>query len=158
MKINGHVVNAMEPKVLVIPKGNENIVFKAQPVLDYDEFDKLCPKPEAPGVLKPGGERFVDVRDSDYLKKLDIWASNRVHWMVLKSLSATPNLEWETVNMSDSTTWKNYADELTKSGFSNLELRMIVDMVITACGLNEEKIEQATKSFLAGQQVLPVKQ
>lgn len=152
MKIAGRTVNGLEPIVLVIPKGNVSIVFKAQPVLDFEEFDKLCPRPQPPSILKPGGTQFHDVYDKKYLEDLGSWSSNRMNWMILKSLSATEDLTWDTVEMSKSETWSNFNKELTQAGFSDFEVNKIIETVINACGLNEENINKATKSFLAGLQ------
>jgi hypothetical protein len=74
--------------------------------------------------------------------------------MILKSLSATEGLEWEQVDMSKPETWHNYGDELVSSGFSPAEIFAITEAVMTACGLNQKKIDEATERFLAGQQVL----
>ena len=150
MKYAGKKVDGPNVEVVVIPRASGDLVFKAQAVLDYDDFDKLCPVPLPPPIIKKGGERGLDTNDKDYLAAMDKWASAKTNWMILKSLQATPDLEWETVDMSLSETWGNYEQELKDSGFSPPETLRIIQCVINACGLNQEKIDEATKRFLAG--------
>ena len=42
-----------------------------------------------------------------------------------------------------------YEEELKEGGFSELERSMILQKVLIACGLNQDKVEEATKRFLA---------
>ena len=70
--------------------------------------------------------------------------------MFLKSLSATEDLEWETVDMSDPDTWGNFAEELD-AVFTPAEQSAITDIVMSACGFNQDKIEEATRLFIASQ-------
>jgi len=150
VKINGKVIDGPKEKVVVIPRDGTDIVFKAKAVLDYSDYEKICPMPTPPEVIKPGGEKSLDVEDADYIKALDKWARNKSRWMILKSLSASPGLEWETVDMSKPDTWENYHTEL-QSAFSSGEIARILGIVTEACGLNQDKIDEATKRFLAGQ-------
>ena len=150
MKINGKIIEGPKPEVIVIPKGEDEYVFKAMPILDYEDFDKLCPVPLPPEKVLKGGEVQLDINDKEYSKKLTEWSKQKLSWMTLTSLSATEGLEWDTVDMSDPTTWENYTTEL-KSSFTDAEIQMIVSTVFTACGLNQDKIDEATKRFLAGQ-------
>lgn len=150
MKIHGETIKGPEPEVIVIPKGSKDFVFKALPVMNYDDFEKLCPRPVPPEILMKGGERKSDINDKEYLKKIDDWSHKKISWMVLESLKATEGLEWETVDISDPDTWKNYQSELS-SVFTDNEVSVILSIVWTACGLNEKKIKEATDRFLAGQ-------
>lgn len=155
MKIAGKKVTPPSIEVVVIPRDNGNLVFRAQPVLDYSDFDKLCPEPKPPVVMKPGGKSIENVEDADYKKRIDEWATKKAHWMVIKSLGATEGLEFETVDVSDSDTWVNYQNEMTDSGLTHAEVAAIFEKVTSACGLNQNKIEEATKAFLAGQAAKP---
>ena len=151
MKIAGKVLDGPRVETLVIPRGEDEIILKARAVLDFDDFEKLCKPPEPPMLLKRGGEQVPRLDDKDYLKRLDDFASKKTAWMVLKSLEATEGLEWETVKMDDPDTWRNFETELKDAGFSFAEVGLILQTVTTACGLNQSKIEEATKRFLAGQ-------
>lgn len=148
MKVDGQEIEPLKIHYVAIPRDKGDIIFKAEPVIDYIEFDELCPKPEPPEVLKPGNIRFKDPNNPEYKKRLDEWAERRSLWMILKSLEPS-NITWDTVNMSDPSTWIKYQDEMDASGLSKLESSKILDMVINACGLNQDRIDEATERFLA---------
>ena len=78
--------------------------------------------------------------------------------MILQSLRATDGLEWETVNYSDPTTWYAYKVELEKSGLTTADTSRIMSLVISANGLDQKKIDEATKAFLASQVAQATKQ
>lgn len=151
MKILGKKIIGANIEVVVIPRPEGNLVFKAQAVLDYEPFEKMNPLPQAPEIVRPGGVRSRDVEDKGYNEKLNQWAQQKTHWMVLKSLEATSGLEWETVNLSEPSSWVNYQQEMVDSGLAPAEIARIIDCVTIACGLNQKKIDEATQRFLAGQ-------
>jgi hypothetical protein len=150
MKINGKDIKGPQMEVVVIPRGDEEIVIKAQAIMDYSDHEKINPQPLPPSKLLPGGETQQLVEDPGYLKKLSDWAQQKTDWMIIKSLSATEGLTWDTVKADDPTTWSNYRKELDAT-FTPAELGKILEVVMSACGLNQSKIEEATKRFLAGQ-------
>jgi len=150
MKINGKEVIGNMPEVVVIPKGNEEFVFKATAILSYDEFDKLCPMPQPPTITKPGGVSYPNYDDKKYEAAVDEWATRKNAWMVLESLKVTDGLEWSTVVAGDPATWPNYMDEL-KLVFTAAEINCIIDLIFVANGLDQKKIDEATKRFLAGE-------
>jgi hypothetical protein len=151
MKLNGQKIAGPNIEVVVIPRQTGDLVFKAQAVLDYDEFHKIAQRPNPPSIMLKGGESSYDYNDKKYLTKIQEWAEQKTHFMVLKSLQATDGLEWETVKMADPTTWENYQNEMKEAGFAPAEINRIVNCVMDACGLNQTKIDEATKRFLAGQ-------
>jgi len=152
VKINGKVIEKAPPEVIVIPRQTGDIVFKAQAILDYTDFDAACPLPKAPTIHRPGQETPVlNPEDPKYKEKLLDWAEKKTDWMVLKSLLATDGLEWSTVDMSKPDTWSNYKKEMATSGFSEYEINRIMDKVFSACGLSTTKIDIATQNFLASQ-------
>jgi len=152
MKINGKDIKGPQLEVVVIPRGEEEIVIKAKAVMDYSEHDKINPQPLPPSKLLPGGETQQLVEDPGYLTKISEWAQQKTDWMIIKSLSATEGLTWDTVKMDDPKTWSNYRKELDAT-FTPAELGKVLEVVMSACGLNQSKIEEATKRFLAGQAV-----
>lgn len=152
MKLRGKKIEGPNVEICVIPRQGEDLVFKMQAVLDFDDFEKLHPAPVPPSVMQPGGGTSIDVEDKAYQEALNEWAKVRTNWMILKSLEATPELEWESINKSDPKTWNNIRDEMKQAGLSSAEISRIVQAVTTACGLNQEKIDEATKRFLAGQE------
>lgn len=150
MKINGQKIDGPAPEVVVIPRGDSELVIKAKPVLDFESFEKINPVPIPPKKMFPGGVESVNVEDPTYKKKLEDWAQQKSDWMILQSLSATEGLEWENVDVSDPKTWKNFREELSQT-FTPGEVAKIIEIVMVACGLNQDKIEEATKRFLATQ-------
>ena len=154
MKIKGKTIEAPSEEVIVFPRKSGNLVFKAKPVQNYDDFDKICPEPKAGTLMRPGGETAEDVEDPAYKKALEDWASYKTHWMILQSLSATEGLEWDTVDMSKPETYSNYIKELEDSGVTAIEVSRLFEIMQTACGLNQDKIDEATNAFLAGEAAL----
>lgn len=151
MKIQGRTFSGPDTVPIVIPRSDGDVVFKACAVLDFEDFDALCPTPDPPEIIKPGNIRTSDPEDADYLKAIDKWAVKRTNWMILKSLDATEGLEWETVDRSDPETWDNFRKEMQDSGFTIVEVGRIIAAVTEACGLNQDKIDEATERFLAAQ-------
>ena len=149
MKVNGKKVSSMSPIYVVIPKGDDEFVFKAVPVLDYTDFEKLCPVPQPPEIIRPGGVKSYDVEDKEYSQAIMEYSTRKFAWMVITSLRATDGLEWDTVDYAKPETWDNYEADL-KQTFTNAEIAKILNTAHEACGLNQDKIEEATKRFLAG--------
>jgi kynurenine formamidase len=145
MKINGISVVGPQTEVVVIPRGDTELVIRAQAVLDFTDFEKLDPMPKPPVKMLATGETQYNVEDPKYKERFANWAQEKTEWMILKSLSATDGLEWDTVKMDQPATWKNYRAEL-ETNFTPAETNKILEIVMTACGLNQTKIEEATPS------------
>lgn len=155
MKLGGKKIEGVNIVTIPIPRGTnpeDAIIFKAQAVLDMDGFEKLCPIPMPPVSKKPGGKKVQNVESPAYKAEVALYAARRTHYIVLKSLEATPDLEWETVKIEDASTWGNFQQELLEAGFCEQELIRIYQGVMTANGMNNELIEEARKSFLARQE------
>jgi len=151
MKIAGMTIDGPAVETVVIPRGEQDIVFKAKAILDYKDFEAMCPVPQPPEIVKPGGITYKNVEDKKYQEAVGLWAQKKTDWMILKSLSMTEGLEWDTVKMDDPDTWANWKDELN-SVFTDGEVAALINTVFDVCGLNQKKIEEATKRFLAGQE------
>ena len=151
MKISGQPISRPKDEIVVIPRDGQNVVFKAQAILDYSEFEKLCPEPEAPIRKYPDGREEVLINDSKYLKKRSDWASKRSSWLIIESLRVTDGLEWETVTYSDPSTWDNYRTEL-ETTFTTGEINAIIGGVMLANSLDDSRFEEAKNQFLATQQ------
>lgn len=149
MKIGGRQIKGPNVELIIIPRSEGgDIIFKAQAVLNDEEFKKLCPLPEPKKVMGKGGALIPDPDDKGYRVALQEHAALRTAWMILKSLEATPELEWETVKMDDPNSWSNYEKELRDSGFSDAEMNRVVIGVMNANALNDAKIEEARARFL----------
>lgn len=154
MKLNGKKISGPNVEIIVIPRKDEDIVFKAQAVLSFDDFKKLCPQPMPPQMIKRGEGLVYDTENPQYKDALSLWQQMRMDWIIITSLRATPELEWEKVDFSNCDTWKLYSEELKDSGFGEYEVNRIVAGVMTANCLNETKIEEARKRFLAGPEAI----
>lgn len=138
----------VEPVVLPRPDGD--LVFQIKAIETFDEFEKLCPLPKPPAKILPNKERVEDTNDPAYLKKCEQWGVKRMAYIIIKGLmDGTPDLEWETVKLSDNTTWSKYRDELRESGLSDIEINRLVNGALVANSLSERAVEEARKRFLA---------
>lgn len=147
----GKKIETPNIEIVVIPRVNGNIVIKAKAVLDYTEHDALNPRPEPRKLTRPGQTPIDELDSPKYQALLNDWGRKKMDWMIIQSLKATEELAWETVNDNDSETWSNYQKELEEACFTPQEIMRIVDCVLVANGLNQTKIDEATKLFLAGQ-------
>jgi len=150
MKINGVKVNA--PNVVPVPIIREtgDILILCGAVLDYEEFDQLCPRPEPRVQTHADGTEIPMVKEKAFLAKIEEWAEKRVAWRTIQSLKATEGLEWETVSDTDPESWANWREELKSACFSEMEVMRIQESIGRADGFSPEKIDEATKTFLAG--------
>lgn len=152
MRLQGKKIEGANIETIVIPRGDSEIVFKAQAVLSEETFLALCPRPKPKVSIGRGGKRLEQVEAPNYVASLNEWGERKVAWLMVKSLEATEGLEWDTVNMNDPSTWVNYRKELADSGFTEAEQVRIINGVLAANGLDEQKVEAARQRFLASQQ------
>lgn len=154
MKIGGKKISGPNVTTIVFPRGDDNdnaIVFKVQAVLDTDEFESLCPLPEPPTIVRKDGTKSKDVNDPKYLAKMTKYNTLRFTYTILKSLAATPGLEWETVNMSDPETWQNYEIDLKNAGISLSERNHLLMAVLDTNSISEDRLKEARDHFLRSQ-------
>ena len=149
MKLNGEKPQPCEPVPVVFPRGNKTIVLMCG-IVDFTEFEERVKRPTPPIKHLPQGVDVPDFTNKTYLAALDDYGKLKVCWMVLDSLRATEGLEWDTVELDLPETWSNYATELNEGGFSDNDIIRIVHTIQEANGLSAERIEEATKDFLAG--------
>ena len=149
MKLRGKESSGPATKVVVIPRDEgDDLVFKVQAVLNYADFEALNPMPKPPVLTFAGGAKREDTTDPDFQEAVLKRVTQRFYWMYIKSLEATADLEWTTVKLNEPDTWANFEKELLE-WITEYELRVIKDKVMEVNGLNEDKITEATNSFLA---------
>jgi hypothetical protein len=153
MKIHGMTVAPPEPVTIPIPRldseGREYFIeLRLAPVLDYTEFEEMCPPPKVPMKRDPQGVETPDLTP-EYKKMVSDRLTLQVDYMVLKSLSATDGLVWDTVDMKDPATWGNFGKEMEEAGFSALEVTQIMNKITSISGMNPKNMEEARKRFLA---------
>lgn len=148
MKIGGVEVTKCE-EVLVLPRINGDLVFKAQAVCSMERFEELCPKPTPPMRLKKGGVREAHHSD-EFLKELQKYGERRYAFICIHSLIPS-DITWETVDFDKPATWTNWMEELQAAGLADVELQRVQSLVLDANALNEAKLKAARESFLLGQ-------
>jgi len=150
MKINGKILDGPKPVIIPIPRGDEDIILKAEAVVDMEEFNTLCPRPAPPMVLLKGNNIATpQVNDPKFQKELMEYGTKRIDYMIVKSLEATDSLEWDTVDINSPDTYKNYEDDFKNAGLTSFEINRIVESIMEVNGLSDERIEEAKKRFLA---------
>lgn len=149
MKFKGQKALGPKPEYIVIPRGDDNIVFIAKPILDYSGFDELCPRPVPPGILFPDGRKGQDIESPEYRDKMTTYIQLRTDWYVINALRDTPDCEWEQVQFSVPNSWSLWKNELGEF-LTEREINQVLDGISIANGLNQSKIEEAKERFLAG--------
>jgi len=156
MKIAGFDLTKKRNVIIPIILGEDEVIFQAQIVEDYDEFDKLCPEPTPPTKMNRGDTVATPYfEDPEYQKALNTHGEKRVAYMFIKSLEATKDLKWDKVSLADPETWTLYQDELREGGFNDMHIGQILKGVMEANGLSQDRIEEAKNRFLAMQQEVP---
>lgn len=143
MKLKGKVLSERGVVTIEIVRGEEIIEFKAAAVLSYDEFDKLYPPPVPPRRTHADG-RVEELLDApEYIEAITKRNKIKVKWQVWKSLQATPDLVWETVDPKKPETFVNVETELAQAGFTPYETNQIMTGVAEANGFcSDEKLAQ----------------
>jgi len=148
MKIGGVPVTKCE-EVLVLPRINGDLVFKASAVESMEYFEEVCPKPKAPIRTMAGGRKEEHLSD-DFIKSLEGWSEKRYAYICVKSLEPS-NIEWDEVSIKKPSTWSKWTTELISAGLSDVEVNRIQALVLDANSLNEAKLKEAREAFLLGQ-------
>lgn len=151
MKLHGETFTGPNEAIVVIPRNGKDILFKARAVLDYARFEALCPRPEPKKVKLASGEMKVLWDDTNYAAAFDRWGTLKTSYIIIESLKATPGLEWEGIQDDNPETWNDYKKELDAAFFTDREIQKIVGAVWEANGIDESKLEEARKRFLASQ-------
>ena len=149
MKIGG-----IDPKtlpneeILVLPRGDKSIVFRARGVEDMEEFKKLCPEPTPPGKLTKDGW-VPDADDAGYKSVLAEYQKRRMAYIVVHSLVPS-DIEWDTVEIDNPAMWGNWESDMKHGGLSQVECNRVLALVLEANCLDEAKLKKAREVFLLG--------
>jgi hypothetical protein len=156
---NNMKIGGVDPKtlcnevVLVLPRGEQSIVFRARGLKDMDEFTTTCPQPKPPGKFTKDGW-VANISDPTYQQVIGEWSKKRLGYMVYKSLEPT-GIEWDTVQENDPRTWGNWEDDLKNGGLTQVECNRVLGLVLEANSLDEIKLQKAREVFLVGQAPMP---
>ena len=150
MKIGGIDPSTLpSEQLLVIPRGEKQIVFRARGLPDFDEFDELCPAPEPPAKLTPKGKEYI-TDDPNFLAARKEYTKRQLAYMVVKSLIPS-EIEWDTVDLTKPASWPNWEADLKKAGITQTECNRVYQLCREANTLDEQKLEEARDFFLRGQ-------
>ena len=111
MKIAGKKIEGRNIEIIPIIRPTGNIIFIAEAIESYDEFEKMMPMPTPPTVIKPGGIHEFNVSDPAYKKRLDEYGQLKTAFTIVTSLRATPDLVWDTIKNDNIQTYSNYGKE-----------------------------------------------
>ena len=149
MKIGGIDPTTLpNEEILVIPRGEQEIVFRAKGIADYDEFHELCPTPKPPVKVTKYGKEFNE-DDPDYKSVLAAHYARLEAWTVITSLVPS-DIEWDTVKPEKPSTWTNWKRDMKNAGLSSVECHLIQKLVYEANSLDEAKLKRAREVFLVG--------
>lgn len=149
MRVGGVTVTAPVEELLVIPRGESSLVFRARAVESMDEFDAMSPKPQPPGKLTKDGW-VPEPEHPDYRTILEHYAVRRLAYIVVRSLEPS-NIEWDTVDINNPKTWANWDTDLRNAKMTEVEIDKVLQLVIEANSLSEEKLKRAREDFQRGQ-------
>jgi hypothetical protein len=149
MKYKGNVIAPPPPEIVAFPRENGDLVFVVKSVLDFSEFDALCPEPEPPSILKPGESASTpDFENPDYKKRVGTWYQNRLNWMCLEAI-ASPDISWDTVVPEQPETWSNFRVELRQdAGLTPQQVQHLVNRIMLHNSVDEKKMKEARDRFL----------
>ena len=142
-------------EVLVLPRGDQQIVFRATGLKDMETFKKVCPEPEPPKKLVKGGTIVADTEDKGYQDALADYHKRRIAYIVVHSLRPS-EIEWDTVQLDNPSTWSNWEADLKNAGLSEIECSRVLGLVLEANCLDEAKLRKARELFLRGTPAAPV--
>ena len=137
------------------PRNDGGIMFKLRAVREMDTFEEVCPEPKPQIKMYPKSsgrapEPWTD--EPAFLKATEAYGEQRFNWMFLKSISATEDLAWSTVDIMKSETWNNWREEIKEFGLNEVEIMKLITGMMRANSIDESYLEEAKKSFLAQKQ------
>lgn len=130
-------------------EGAEGINFVFGPSKNFERFERLCKMPEPPLVTRPGQPPEADYKHPKYRQDLLKYGERRIQYIFLESIRYTPELDWETIDSEDPTTWGNYRTELLSAGLTDADIERLYGAVLAVNNLDEEQIRVARDRFLA---------
>ena len=153
MKIGGIEVKGPNEVLLVLPRGDDQIVIRARAVLDMAEFEELCPEPKPPGRQTKDGY-VQDVDDPGYKQQMENHNERQLGYLVVKSLEPS-EIEWDLVDINKPGSYTKWQEDFQAAGLSTIEVNRIMQACMEANALDESKLEAARQVFLRGQRQVP---
>lgn len=153
MKFAGKSLNKLTEDIYIIfredPETHEEVqqVFLVKETR-REEFDRIYPEPVPPTKTTPRGE-IQNFKDAGYLMEVERRNKAYQNWIFIESIKDTEGLEWEDVNTNDPNTWDKAEAEL-KTVLRDFEYVQLMTTILKVHGLDNNKLDEAKKSFLAG--------
>lgn len=146
MKLQGKTLQGPKPVECKIHREDEDFIFTCGPVLNFDEFLKLCPEPKPPLKTIVGQGKIQVTDDPRYLLKVEAHNELRIAYMMVRSISFTPGLEWSLVKIDNPDTWLKYKEEL-QNVLTQAEFNKLISAVFEANNPTEKKRKEALENF-----------
>lgn len=136
-----------ETDVKITRRDGTTLEFKFQAVEDMNAFEKLYPQPSPPWIKNNKGQVKYQHDDPKHQEAMTDWARKRMLWLILKSMEATKDLEWESVDINDPDTYDLFEDELKEAGLNQVEVNKLSMAALEANSLTDAMIENAQQDF-----------
>lgn len=151
MRIKNRTLAPPPPKFVPLPRPDGDVILQVQAVLDYTDFDRLCPFPKPPVEknIKTGQEKYL-TDDPAYKRRVDVYANQKFCWIVIKSLEATEDLIWDSVDINQPETWSKCHSELA-SCFTPGEVDLIMEGIAGVNAPSKEAQRDALERFMSSQ-------
>lgn len=150
MKFNGMKLEGRHVEEIFIPRGEQDgILFKACAIQSLDRFNETCPEPKPPYIHRPGKAPQPDTNSKVYQEALTEHNKRRLGFIIMETLKETEGLEWDLLKADDPATWGRYEEEFFASGFTQMEINLIISGVMQVNSLDPEHIKNARERFLA---------
>jgi hypothetical protein len=160
MKIGGQTVQGKHRVVVPIIRETPHY-FVLGPVTDTAEFYEKYPEPTPPMIHNVA----LDTDEADYsspkyqTQRLE-YTGRFLDWLAIHSIKAgafgatgvEQPVTWDTVDMDDPTTYKNWKQELQDSDHTESEINRLVDGVMEVNSLSAAMVESARNDFLRGRE------
>lgn len=135
--------------VLVLPRGESSIIFRARGLPNLDRFHELVPIPKPPMKQTSAG-LLPDMDNKDFKESFNIYEERRFAYIVVMSLEPS-GIEWDTVDLNVPGTWPNWYVDLHNAGLTAFELNHVQNLVLQCNTLDDAKLQKAREVFLRGQ-------
>lgn len=155
MKLKGFDIQAKPYDEAIFHVLGQPVTFRAKVVSDYKDFNSAVPEPTPPITTDRTGLKTKNPRHPDYIKKMEKYNEQQTVFMLMESLSETPDLEWTILSLAEpnTLTFDNLQKEFTSAGFPLATASKVINLASSANGLTEKLVETARETFTTGEQV-----
>jgi hypothetical protein len=148
MKYKKKIVGPCVDFVVIPRPEGEDFVVKCVALTDFSEYEDIAKHPTPPFNIGKGGKREYNLEEPSYKALKDKYENDRITWIILKSISDNPDIEWERVDITNTATYPEYEKELMEAGLNTVEIGRIQRMVLQVNSLDEAHIQEARDLFL----------